>query len=57
MERLIGMLVLTGFVNVKRARDRQRETFLIYLGKIKQKLSMEHLQMAKNRTVWSNLCT
>ena len=46
-------LVVTGFVNGKRARGRQRETFLTYLGKMTQKLPMELLQMAKNRTVWS----
>ena len=50
-------LLVTGFVDGKRARGRQRETFLTYLGKMKQKLPMELLQMAKNRTVWSKLCT
>ena len=50
-------LVVTGFVNGKRARGRHRETFLTYLGKMKQKLLMELLQMANNRTVWSKLCT
>ena len=50
-------LVVTGVVDGKQARGRQRETFLTYLGKIKQKLPMELLQMAKNRTVWSKLCT
>ena len=41
--------VVTGFVNGKRARGRQRETFLTYL--CKMKFQMELLQMAKNRTV------
>ena len=50
-------LVVTGFVDGKRARGRQREIFLTYLGKMKQKLPMELLQIAKNRAVWSKLCT
>ena len=50
-------LVVTGFEDSKRDRGRQRETFLTYLGKMKQKLTIELLQMAKNRTVWSKLCT
>ena len=44
-------LVVTGFV------DGKRETSLTYLGKIKHKMPIELLQMAKNRTVWSKLCT
>ena len=50
-------LVVTGFVEGIRARGRQRETFLTYLGKMKHKLPMELLKMAKNRTGWSKLCT
>ena len=34
-------LVVTAFVDGKRARGRQRKTFLTYLGKMKQKLPME----------------
>ena len=49
--------VVTVYVDGKRARDRQRETFLTFIGKMKHKLPMELLQMAKNRTVWSKLCT
>ena len=49
-------LVVTGFVDSKRARGRQRETFLTYLSKMKHKLPMELLQMAENRTGWSKLC-
>ena len=48
---------MTGFVDGKRARGKQRETVLTYLGKMKHKLPMELLQMANNRTVWSKLCT
>ena len=55
MERRLDKLVVTGFVDGKRARE--RESFLTYLGKMKHKLLMELLQMAKNRTVWSKLCT
>ena len=50
-------LVVTGFVDGKRARGRQQKTFFIYIGKMKHKLSMELLQITKNRTVWSKLCT
>ena len=37
-------LVMTGFVDGKRARSRQRDTYLTYLGKMKQKLPMELLK-------------
>ena len=40
-------LLVTGFVDGKQARGRQQEIFLTYLGKMKQKLPMELLQMAK----------
>ena len=50
-------LVVTGFVDGKRARDIQRETFLTYIGKMKQKLSIELLHMDKNTTIWFKLCT
>ena len=56
-KEVLEQLVVTVFVDGKRARGRQRETFLTYLGKMKNKLPMELLQMAKNRTVWSKLCT
>ena len=49
-------LVVTGFVDGKRARSRQRETFLTYLGKFTNKPPMELLRIAKDRVVWSNLC-
>ena len=42
-------LVVTGFVDGKRTRGRQRDTFLTYLGKMKQILPMKLLQMDKNR--------
>ena len=48
--------VVTGFVDGKRVRGRQRDAFLTYLTKMKQKLPMELLQVAKNITVWSKLC-
>ena len=44
-------LVVTGFVDGKRARGRQRETFLTYLGKFTNKPPMELLRLAKNRVV------
>ena len=48
-------LVVTGFVDGKRARGRQRETFLTYLGKFTNK-PLELLRLAKDRVVWSKLC-
>ena len=49
-------LVVTGFVVGKRARGRQRETILTYLGKFKNKPPMELLRLEKYRFVWSKLC-
>ena len=49
-------LVVTGFVDGKRACDRQRETFLTYLGKFTNTPPMELLRLAKDRVVWSKLC-
>ena len=49
-------LVVTGFVDGKHARGRQRETFLTYLVKFTNKPPMELLQLAKDRVVWSKLC-
>ena len=49
-------LVVTGFVDGKRARGWQRETFLIYLGKFTNKPPIELLRLAKDRVVWSKLC-
>ena len=46
-------LVVTGFIDGKRARGRQRETFLTYLGKFTNKPPMELLRLAKDRVVWS----
>ena len=48
-------LVVTGFVDGKRARGRQRETFLTYLEQT-NKPPMELLRLAKDRVVWSKLC-
>ena len=44
-------LVVTGFVDGKRARGRQRETLLTYLGKFTNKPPMELLRLAKDRVV------
>ena len=49
-------LVVTGFIDGKRARSRQRETFLTYLGKFTNKPPIELLRLAKDRVVWSKLC-
>ena len=50
-------LVVTGFVEGKRARGRQRETFLTYLSKMTNKSPHVLLRMATRRDVWSKLCT
>ena len=47
-------LVVTGFVDGKRARGRQRETFLTY--KFTNNPPMELLRLAKDRVVWSKVC-
>ena len=49
-------LIVTGFVDGKRAHGRQRETFLTYLGKFTNKPPMELLRLAKDRVAWSKLC-
>ena len=49
-------LVVTGFVDGKHARGRQRETFLTYLGKFTNKPPMELFRLAKDRVAWSKLC-
>ena len=46
-------LVVTGFMDSKRAHGRQRETFLTYL--FTNKPSMELLRLTKDRIVWSKL--
>ena len=48
-------LVVTGFVDGKRARGRQRDTFITYLGKFTNKPPMELLRLAKDIVVWSKL--
>ena len=50
-------LVLTGYVEGKRARGRQRETFLTYLSKMTEKSPIELLRLSRERNVWSKLCT
>ena len=52
----IEHLVVTGFVDGKRARGRQWDTFLTYLGKFKNKPPMEQLRFAKDRVACSKLC-
>ena len=49
-------LLVTGFVNGKRARSRQRETFLTYLNKWTNKPPIELLRLAKDSVAWSKLC-
>ena len=49
-------LVVTGFVDGKRDRGRQRETFLTYLSKIVGKSPLELINLAKKRDVWTKFC-
>ena len=45
-------LVVTGFVDGKHARGRQRETFLTFLVKFTNKPPVELLRLAKDRVVF-----
>ena len=49
-------LVVTGFVDGKRDRRRQQETFLTYLSKIVGKSPLELINLAKKRDVWTKFC-
>ena len=49
-------LVVTGFVDGKRDRGRQRESFLTYLSKIVGKSPLELINLAKKRDVWTKFC-
>ena len=49
-------LVVTGYVDCKRDRGRQRETFLTYLSKIVGKSPLELINLAKKRDVWTKFC-
>ena len=46
-------LVTTGYVKGKRARGHQRETYLTYLQKIKEKTPIELIHLTRDRGVWS----
>ena len=48
-------LVTTGYVEGKRARGRQRETYLTYLQKMKEKAPIELIHLTRDRGVWSEL--
>ena len=48
-------LVTTGYVEGKRARGRQRETYLTYLQKMKEKTPIELIHLTRDRGVWSEL--
>ena len=49
-------LVVTGFVDGKRDRGRQRETFLTYLSKVVDKSPLDLINLAKKRDVWTKFC-
>ena len=48
-------LVVTGFIDGKHARGRQRETFLTYLSKRMNIPPIELLRLARKKDVWSQL--
>ena len=48
-------LVTTGYVEGKRARGRQSETYLMYLQKMKEKTPIELIHLTRDRGVWSEL--
>ena len=48
-------LVVTGYVEGKRDKGRQRETFLTYLHKMKGKKPTELIHLAYERDVWLQL--
>ena len=48
-------LVVTGFIEGKRARGRQRETYLTYLQKMKGMTPIELIHLAYERDVWLQL--
>ena len=52
----MGKLVTSGYVEGKRARGRQRETYLTYLHKMKEKTPIELIHLTRDRGVWSELC-
>ena len=48
-------LVTTGYVEGKRARGRQRETYLTYLQKMKEKTPIELIHLTRDRRFGLNL--
>ena len=48
-------LVTTGYLEGKRARGRQRETYLTYLQKMKQRTPIELIPLTRDRGVLSEL--
>jgi len=45
-------IVLTGFIDGKRDRGKQRETFMTYLEKMTKHTPIELIRLARNRQVW-----
>ena len=48
-------LVTTGYVEGKRTRGHQRETYLTYPQKMKEKTPIELIRLTRDRGVWSEL--
>ena len=48
-------LVTTGYVEGTRARRCQKETYLTYIQKIKEKTPIELIHLTRDREVWSEL--
>ena len=51
----IENLVVTGFIEEKRARGRQREKFLTYLHKMKGRTPTKLIRLAYEREAWIQL--
>ena len=48
-------LVTTGYVEGKKAWDHQRETYLTYLQKMKEKTPIELMHLTRDRGIWYEL--
>ena len=49
---LLENIVLTGFMDGKRNRGKQRETFMTYLRYMTKDTLIELIRLARNRKVW-----
>ncbi len=49
-------LVVTGYIDGRRDRGRQRETFMTYLEKMTNRTPVELIRLTRDRAIWSDLC-